>query len=124
VLNGGWHKWLAERRPATMAVPEIPPTPVTRFTPRLNEDINTDCALLQSAIGRADSAILDVRTDAEWTGASDRGNARRGRIPGAVHVEWVNFVTDDDRKVFKPAAELRELLRAQGVTPDKNVFIY
>jgi thiosulfate/3-mercaptopyruvate sulfurtransferase len=107
-----------------MAVPEMPPAHATRFTPRLNEDVHTGCALLQSAIGRADSAILDVRTDAEWTGANGRGNARRGRIPGAVHVEWVNFVTDDGRKVFKPAAELREMLRAQGVTPDKNVFIY
>ena len=122
VLNGGWHKWLAEGRPATMA--SAAPSSGVRFTPRLNPDVHTNCALMQSAVGRTDTAILDVRTDAEWTGASDRGNARRGHVPGAVHIEWVNFMTADDRKVFKPAAELRELLRAHGVTPDKNVFVY
>ena len=124
VLNGGWHKWLLEGRPATMTVPPVDPASVGQFTPRLNPDVQTDCALLQSAVGRPDVAILDVRTDAEWTGANDRGNARRGRIPGAVHIEWVKFVTGDERKTFKPAAELRDLLRAEGVTPDKAVHIY
>jgi len=95
-----------------------------RFTPRPSPDLRADCELVRGALGRADSAILDVRTDAEWTGANDRGNKRRGHVPGAVHLEWVNFVTDDERKVFKPAAELAELLRAVGVTPDKNVFVY
>jgi thiosulfate/3-mercaptopyruvate sulfurtransferase len=125
VLNGGWHKWLLEGRPATMARPRaIPGGEAGRFTPRVDPGILTDCPLLRSAIGREDAAILDVRTDAEWTGAEDRGNARRGRVPGAVHLEWVNFVTDDDRKVFKPAPELREMLGALGVTPDKDVHVY
>jgi thiosulfate/3-mercaptopyruvate sulfurtransferase len=121
VLNGGWHKWLLEGRPATMAAPRVAPA---SFTPTLNPDIHADCALLQAGLGRDDAAVLDVRTDAEWTGASDRGNKRRGHVPGAVHLEWVNFVTEDERKVFKPAAELGEMLRAAGVTPDKNVVVY
>ena len=33
-------------------------------------------------------------------------------------------MTGDERQVFKPAAELREMLRAQGITPDKNVYTY
>jgi thiosulfate/3-mercaptopyruvate sulfurtransferase len=121
LLNGGWRKWLREDRPATMAVPNVAPA---TFTPRVNPDVVTDRELLSAAIGRDDSALLDVRTDAEWTGESDRGNKRRGHLPGAVHIEWVNFVTDDDRKVFKPAAELRRLFAAEGVTPEKRVHIY
>ena len=121
VLNGGWHKWLLEGRPATMK-PNRPQR--ATFTPRLNPDLHADCALVQSAVGRDDSAILDVRTDDEWSGKNDRGNKRRGHVPGAVHLEWTNFVTDDDRKVFRPAAELREMLRAKGITPDKNVYVY
>jgi len=121
VLNGGWHKWLLEGRPATMSTTKVA---TASFTPKLNPDIHTDCELMRGALGADDTAILDVRTDAEWSGASDRGNKRRGHVPGAVHLEWLNFVTDDERKVFKPAAELREMLRAVGVTPDKNVFVY
>lgn len=121
LVNGGWHKWLAEGRPATMRTTTHPPS---TFTPRIDESVHTSCELLKAAIGRDDTAILDVRTEAEWSGANDRGNQRRGHIPGAAHLEWVNFMTDDETHVFKPAAELREMLRAAGVTPDKNVYTY
>ncbi len=125
VLNGGWHKWLLEGRPVTMAPPGGRPVAGPgRFTPRVEPGLHTDCARLRSAIGRANAAILDVRTDAEWTGADDRRNARRGHVPGAVHLEWVNFVTDDDRRVFKPATELREMLGSLGVSPDREVYVY
>ncbi len=123
VLNGGWHKWLLEGRPTTMAVPTIDASAFT-FTPRVDESVITSCELLRSAVGRPDSAIVDVRTDGEWNGTVDRGNKRAGHVPGAVHIEWVNFVTPDAAHTFRPAAELREMLRAQGITPDKNVYTY
>lgn len=121
ILNGGWHKWLAEGRPATMAVPNVP---AATFTPRVDESILATCDLVRSAIGRDDTVLLDVRTDAEWSGTNDRGNRRAGHVPGAVHLEWVNFMTADETHVFKPAAELREMLRAKGIAPDKNVYTY
>ena len=40
-----------------------------------------------------DVVYLDVRSDGEWEGTNDRGNKRAGRIPGAVHLEWLNFIT-------------------------------
>jgi thiosulfate/3-mercaptopyruvate sulfurtransferase len=122
ILNGGWHKWLLEGRPATMK-PNRPAK--ATFTPKLNPDVHADCALVQAAVDRDDTVILDVRTDEEWAGTNSRGNKRVGHVPGAVHIEWTNFITDeDDRKVFRPAAELREMLRAEGITPDKNVYVY
>lgn len=121
VLNGGWDKWLLEGRPVTMEVPSVRPT---RFTPRVNPEVHTDCALLQSAVGREDVALLDVRNVSEYTGENARGNQRRGHLPGAVHLEWTDFMTADERKVFKPAGELREMLAKEGVTPDKNVYVY
>jgi thiosulfate/3-mercaptopyruvate sulfurtransferase len=123
VLNGGAHKWIAEGRPLTMAAPKIDPS-ATTFTPRADESVLATCELVRDAVGRDDTVLLDVRTEGEFTGANDRGNKRRGHVPGAVHLEWTSFMTDDDRKVFKPAAELREMLRAKGVTPDKNVYTY
>lgn len=122
LLNGGWHKWLVEGRPATMK-PNRPGR--AQFTPRINSDVHADCPLVQGAIGRNDAVILDVRTDEEWAGTNSRGNKRSGHVPGAVHIEWTKFIDDDDdRKVFRLAGELREMLRAQGITPDKNVHVY
>lgn len=122
VLNGGIHKWLAEGRPVTNKVPAVGTTP--RFAPQADDGLLATCDLLREAVGRDDSVLLDVRSQGEWTGANDRGNKRRGHVPGAVHLEWTDFVTADENKVFKPAAELREMLRAKGVTPDKNVYAY
>lgn len=121
LLNGGWHKWLAEGRPATMA-PAMSPKVV--FTPRPDDDVITSCDLLTMRHDRPDVAVLDVRTDAEWTGDNTRGNKRRGHVPGAVHLEWTNFVDAERDHVFKPAEELRRMLREVGVTPDKEVHIY
>src|SRR5207249_2290173 len=48
---------------------------------------------------------------------------RPGRIPGATHLEWTELL-DPDSRTLKPAAELRQLLEAQGITPDKQVAGY
>jgi thiosulfate/3-mercaptopyruvate sulfurtransferase len=90
----------------------------------VDAEIHTDCALLLAAVGREDAALLDVRNRSEYTGENARGNQRRGHLPGAVHLEWTDFMEADAARRFKPAGELREMLRKKGVTPDKNVYVY
>jgi thiosulfate/3-mercaptopyruvate sulfurtransferase len=121
VLNGGWHKWLAEGRPVTSRVPRVEPVV---FTPRRDDSMYGTCDLLKAAVGRPDVAILDVRSDDEYAGRDDRGNLRRGHVPGAVHLEWTQLVTDDDRRVFRPADEMLSLLESRGITRDKQVHLY
>ena len=121
LLNGGWHKWIVEGRPVTTRVPRVEPT---SFTPRRDDSMYGTCDLLKAAIGRPDVAILDVRAEDEYAGRDDRGNRRRGHVPGAVHLEWTELVSTDDRRVFRPASELRRLLASRGVTPDKEVHLY
>jgi thiosulfate/3-mercaptopyruvate sulfurtransferase len=78
----------------------------------------------QSNVGNADVVFLDVRSDGEWDGSNNRGNRRAGRIPDAVHLEWLNFVTADKYQTIKPASELRTMLEAVGATPDKEIVTY
>jgi thiosulfate/3-mercaptopyruvate sulfurtransferase len=77
---------------------------------------------VKAAIGRNGTVILDVRSDAEWRGEESRGNRRTGRIPGSVHVEWLNTVTADELQLLKPADILRGLYMEAGVTPDREVI--
>ena len=70
------------------------------------------------------TVLLDVRADEEWSGLNKRGGPRGGRIPGAVHLEWVNFHTGGDIPILKTAGEIRKLLAEVGVTPDKTVITY
>ena len=72
-------------------------------------------------LGRAEVAILDTRSDEEYCGTLVRAR-RGGAIPGAVHIEWTRNL--DETGAFKPAAELRALYEAAGVTPDREVVSY
>ncbi len=130
ILDGGWRKWLREKRPITDTRPEM--GEVT-FTPGTNPSmLATAEQIMTEVIGdpatgdaaKSGEVLLDVRSNGEYIGENDRGNARAGHMPGATHLEWLNFVTDDDIREFKPASELRPMLEATGVTPDKRTTTY
>jgi thiosulfate/3-mercaptopyruvate sulfurtransferase len=121
VLNGGWRKWFDEARPATL---ERPRPAVGSITPRENPDLVCSLDYGIDRVGKADTVFLDVRSDGEWDGTNNRGNKRAGHVPGSVHLEWLNFVTDDTYRTIKPAHELRALLEERGVTADKQVITY
>jgi thiosulfate/3-mercaptopyruvate sulfurtransferase len=120
VLNGGWDKWLAEGRPVSN---EVPRPPKATFTARTREDLIARWDYVRDAIGKPTCTILDVRSDEEWTGVNKRGTKRGGRVPGAVHLEWLNYV-DGKTKEFKPAAELRAMFRQAGVVPEREIITY
>ncbi len=120
VLNGGWRKWLHAGRPISDI--EHKPKSGAIFTPRPNPDIYASAESIMADMQRSDISLLDVRSDGEWTGENNRGNARGGHMPGAAHLEWVNYV--DDQGVFKSPDELAGMLSERGVIPDKEVITY
>ncbi|MBI2887512.1 MAG: hypothetical protein HYY02_09915, partial [Chloroflexi bacterium] len=92
--------------------------------PEVCDDLVCRVDYLKEAIAKPSTVIWDVRSGGEWSGANSRGNQRVGRVPGAVHLEWLNCVTRDDVQTVKPAAELRALLDGLGITPEKEVITY
>ena len=120
VLNGGWDKWLAEGRPVTMAEPR---PPKATFTSRVQEELIARWDYVRDSINQPGRVLLDVRSDGEWTGENARGTKRGGRIPGAVHLEWLNYI-DGKTKEFKPANELRALFEQHGVKPESEIITY
>jgi len=121
VLNGGWKKWVDEGRPVSI---DRPTHPAATFTPKVHSDLLCTLDYGRDHVGHADVVYLDVRSDGEWDGTNSRGNQRVGRIPGAVHLEWLQLVTPDKFQTMKPAHELRSLLEAVGATPDKEIVTY
>ena len=121
VLNGGWRKWFDEGRPISLDSPEIK---TSTFTPDENPDLVCTLDYGVSQVGNPDTIFLDVRSDGEWEGTNDRGNKRSGHVPVAIHLEWLNFITDDKQRTFKAASELSAMLEKRGVTPDKQVISY
>ena len=75
-----------------------------------------------TAVGDPQAALWDTRSEAEFTGENDRGNARAGHVPGAAFLEWSDLMAPDG--TFAPAEQMREALERAGVTPDKTVHAY
>ena len=121
VLNGGWSKWFDEGRPVSLDVPE---PPLATFRVRAVPGMVCTLDHGVSSVNSRDTVFVDVRSDAEWEGTNDRGNMRAGRVPGAVHLEWLNFITSDRHRTIKPTHELRAMLAERGITPDKRVITY
>jgi thiosulfate/3-mercaptopyruvate sulfurtransferase len=80
------------------------------------DELKANCSL-------DDVVVWDVRSDGEYSGANSRGNQRVGHIPGAAHLEWFN-VMERETHLFKPADEIRRMLKEKGITPDKRVYTY
>ena len=119
ILDGGWNLWLKQGRAVSMEVPKVQAGP---FTPRPDESLRVSAEYIMEALARPDVVIWDVRTLGEYEGTASRGNKRTGHMPGAVHLEWTNNLQDDDMRCFKPPQDLREMLEARGITPEKEII--
>lgn len=137
VVDGGWNAWVAQGRETTTEVPQVAPT---------DYPIEIDSSKLVTAdqvLDRLDDpnvAIVDARSPSEYTGEvklADRG----GHIPGALNFTWLDALTggdavfttnsnwraelqDEDVEVFRPADEIKAMLRDLGVSRDQEVITY
>jgi thiosulfate/3-mercaptopyruvate sulfurtransferase len=112
VLDGGFPKWRAEgREVAHMPTRAVPAT----FSPVLRMDGFIDREGVAACLEEApDTVVVDCRSSKEY--------AKEGHIPGAVNLPWVSLYTEAG--TVRPEGELRALLEAAGITPDKEVVPY
>ncbi len=124
VLNGGFHRWLAEGRPLTRAQPSAIGGEAATFTVRAGRDCLCGREEVENAIGHEDTVIWDVRSAEEHTGENPRQNRFGGHIPGAVHLEWLDLTTGGEAPELLPAEEIRRRLEAVGITPESEVLVH
>jgi thiosulfate/3-mercaptopyruvate sulfurtransferase len=126
IMDGGRKKWLAEGRDLETEAPKPAATTYTAQDPDLS--IRAFLSEVQRALGRPETALVDVRSPQEFTGeilappGLPETCQRGGHIPGAKSIPWAKACNDDG--TFKSASELSSLYGAQGVTPDRDVIAY
>jgi thiosulfate/3-mercaptopyruvate sulfurtransferase len=125
VLNGGYHKWVAEGRPLTAELSNFTPSLYHAQSPDAN--LRVLLAEVQASLYREDCVLLDVRTPQEYQGEifmmkPPEGTERAGHIPGAIHIEHTLTLNEDG--TFKSPEQLHSLYTSHGITPDKEVFPY
>jgi thiosulfate/3-mercaptopyruvate sulfurtransferase len=118
VLDGGFNAWTS----AGLPVSRDPRAPVaTEWQGTRRQDLMATWRDVSDRIGRDGCVLVDTRTNEEHFGTLVRA-ARGGTIPGSVHLEWTHNLDAVGR--FKPAAELRQMYQAAGITPDRDVITY
>jgi thiosulfate/3-mercaptopyruvate sulfurtransferase len=142
VLNGGWTKWIAERRAVNTGIPQLLPA---IFTPRPRPNWLATADEIEQAVNSANSVVLlvDTRPPEQYNGQAiwtphgslflpprqdwievSRGKVMRaGHIPGAVH-QHASTNLNPLEWTFLSADELRDHAQKAGIEPECRVITY
>lgn len=128
ILHGGYQAWLAEKMPTSTDVPspEAKTFPVDESAASVMLTQDDMLAVLD----KPEVVKLDVRDVDEWVGTSSSPYGidfcpRKGRIPGAVWLEWYRMMKPGEEvPVFKSKEELQAECTTVGINPDSTVYLY
>ncbi len=121
ILDGGWVKWTAEKRPfehgpVSSARGNFTAQPV-HVLMTIKDDLKTIVKM-----PHPQTAIVDARSVEEYLGKEMSGIPRPGHIPSAIHLAWNGFLNKD--ATIKDVIVIKEMLEAKGVHPDQEVICY
>jgi thiosulfate/3-mercaptopyruvate sulfurtransferase len=103
VLDGGWAKWIAERRP-TRAGDETPRA--ATFTPRVRAGMRRDVADVEAIVRDKSALLIDARAPERFEGRSETVDKSAGHIAGAVNYFYKWNLGEDGTML--PADALKE----------------
>jgi len=117
VLDGGLNKWKAEERPLSKEYPRVQ---ASDFIVQVQRDFYVDYDEFMALKDRGDVLVLDARPPDVYEG---QGPWRKpGHIPGAVSLPWASLMDDTNKAWLKPDLEIKKILAARGVTPDRTII--
>lgn len=121
ILDGGFARWQAEKRPLTAALTHVAPSDYP--VPGKADDFTVDAAtVLAEAISRR-SLILDVRPTDNFTGQKS-DEPRGGHVPGARGRPYTEDVQSSKESVgFRPVADLAKAYAALIPSKDAKVIV-
>jgi thiosulfate/3-mercaptopyruvate sulfurtransferase len=128
VLHGGFDAWAAAGLPVTKDVPS--PVKATFAIVSEASDILIDAKTMLAALDKPSIALLDVRDVDEWIGESSSPYGkdfcpRKGRIPGAVWLEWYRMMKPTaEGPRFKSKEEILAECATVGITETTPVYLY
>ena len=127
VLHGGYQAWVELDLPLTDRVPVVEQK---IFPVRPDETIILTTEEMRASLEDPSIIKLDCRDYSEWIGTSSSPYGpdfapRKGRIPGAVWIEWYKVMHQDGLiPWFKDRGALQELFATVGITTESRVHIY
>jgi thiosulfate/3-mercaptopyruvate sulfurtransferase len=128
ILHGGYVAWTAAGLPTSTAMPK--PEPKTFSVDPSAAGILVDLQNMKAAVADPNIVKLDTRDVDEWIADSSSPYGkdfcpRKGRIPGAVWLEWYRMMKPTPNgPIFKSSEEILAECATVGITPDTPVVLY
>ncbi len=127
ILHGGYQAWQNADLPTTAEVP----TPEDKTFPlNIDSSLIIDKEAMLKSLDDPNIVKLDVRDFDEWMAQSSSPYGvdfcpRKGRIPGAVLIEWYTMMkAENGLPMFLPKEEIQSIANQVGITSDSTVNIY
>lgn len=126
ILMGSRDQWAQSGMALSTDVPDPSRTPEPDLV--VSTDVLAAQQVVEAAIGDPTVVLLDVRSEAEysgerfWPSGATEDAGRAGHIPGAVSLPIDALRADDG--TLKSSEELRRVMEQAGVTEDKIVITY
>lgn len=126
ILDGGLTAWKASGR--QVSTEASAPTPA-RFPLQPRSELLVTKDQMLAALEDDSVVLLDNRDRDEWLGESSSPYGkdfvpRKGRLPGAIWLEWYDLMDEGDVPAFKSPEAIRSIAASRGIRPDDDIIIY
>lgn len=121
ILDGGWVKWVEERRPFEHG--RTSPKP-GNFTVQVDDRVAIMKDELKGIVKdpHPDTVIVDARSLEEYLGKDMTGIPRAGHVPSAIHVAWNGFLNKN--ATVKDLTMIQASLEDKGLQSTHHVICY
>jgi thiosulfate/3-mercaptopyruvate sulfurtransferase len=119
MLDGGFGKWVAEKRPTEMS--PVRPEPKS-FTAGFRPELVRDYAQMTANVASGAEQMLDARGPGKFDGSQPDvfPFKKLGHIPGAINVPWGDLVNGESGALLDKAA-LTARFEAAGIDLTKPI---
>lgn len=122
MLDGGLVSWQAERLPMEAGYPAMA-TAAGRWKACPNPTVVATKDDVLSILGDPDVRILDARSEDEYLGRKTR-SARKGRIPGARHLNWLDTIDPENHRRLRSPEVLEKMLADRGFDREHEIIVH
>jgi len=121
MLDGGLPAWSAAGKAVSTEVPSPAATTVA-VAEGVLADINVTTDEVKAAVDTGGVNIVDARSEKEYGGATDFGEARGGHIPGAMNVPFPTMFNEDG--TLKSNDDLVRMFTGAGIERGNETIVY
>jgi thiosulfate/3-mercaptopyruvate sulfurtransferase len=122
ILNGGWRRWKAERRPVETG--DSAPVAAARFVADAPADQVAGWREVLGALQSGEVQVVDARAKERFTGELPSGypGLPPGHMPGAVNLPWSRLIRQSGDFGFETPDAAEKILREAGVDPHRPII--